>query len=268
MDLTVDKLKVGAKLVFGKYGVRNDSPCPIVWLKATPNCDFITENVLDYLCFDARERSSQLHNAQYYGNPQLSLSNIFAFLNSDAEAWFQKTHEADAPPSARNIDARGYGYDSHYGFLYHFDEYEIESLQCQTAEIGGERVSSLVRLPMQSEIIGADRFRLFARKGVRPNGTEDMVCNRCQGVFDYTSYIDFWTCDRYDDTYVRTVSRSGNAERRTPKELCGLRPVCSVKPDIIVVPGDNDTFHIKAYAVSQNICTNEELLNFLGLAQP
>lgn len=36
MDLTVDKLKVGAKLVLGKYDVQNDNPYPIVWLKATP----------------------------------------------------------------------------------------------------------------------------------------------------------------------------------------------------------------------------------------
>lgn len=38
MDLTVDSLKIGSKLVFGKYGVNNENPQPIIWLKASPNC--------------------------------------------------------------------------------------------------------------------------------------------------------------------------------------------------------------------------------------
>lgn len=268
MDLTVDKLKIGAKLVLGKYGVNNDSPCPIVWLKASPNCDFITESVLDYICFDARERSSQVRDVQYYGNPQLSLSNIFNFLNSDADVWFHPTHEADAPPNIRNTDTRGLAYESHYGFLYHFAEYELDSIKYSTTDTDGDSVSSLIRLPMQSEILGADRFKLFLKKGVRPNGTEDMICYRATAGFDYTSYVDFWTSDKYNSYYVKTVSRSGNSDRRTPKDPCGLRPVCNIKSDVVVTQGEGNLFYIKPYTVSQNICTAEELLIFLGLAQP
>lgn len=268
MDLTVDKLKIGAKLVLGKYGVQNNEPYPIIWLKATPNCDFITENVLDYICFDSRERASQSRSAQYYGNSQLSLSNIFNFLNSDADIWYHPTHEVDAPPNARNLDARGLEYESHYGFLYHFDEYEIDSLKYFTLENNDEHISSLIRLPMEAEILGVNRFKLFSRKGVRPNGTEDMVYNRRVGGFDFNSYINFWTGDRYNDQYVKTISRSGNESRCTPKDPCGLRPVCSIKPDAAVIPGANDLFYLKAYTVSQSVCTDEELLNFLGLAQP
>ena len=55
MDTTVGALKVGAQLVMGKYGVDKDNPYPIVWLKGNPNCDFITEKAIDYLCFDAAE---------------------------------------------------------------------------------------------------------------------------------------------------------------------------------------------------------------------
>lgn len=267
MDLTVDKLKIGAKLVLGKYGVQNDNPYPIIWLKATPNCDFITESVLDYICFDARERSSESRNAQYCGNPQLSLSNIFSFLNSDADIWFHPTHESDAPPNAANVDARALAYESHYGFLYHFNEYEIDSIKYSTTNTDEGSVSSLIRLPMQSEILGVDRFKLFSRKGVRPNGTEDMVSCRAVG-FDYASYIDFWTSDRYNDLYVKTISRSGNSDRRQPNGSCGIRPVCSLKTDVAVIPGENDLFYIKPYTISQNICTKDELLNFLGLAQP
>lgn len=80
MDLTVDRLKIGSKLVFGKYGVNNDSPYPIVWLKASPNCDFITESVLDYLCFDAMEPAAESHMEQYNGNPPFcSLQHLQLF---------------------------------------------------------------------------------------------------------------------------------------------------------------------------------------------
>lgn len=267
MDLTVDRLKIGAKLVLGKYGVRNEDPHPIVWLKASPNCDFITENVVDYLLFDAKERASETSDAQYYGNPQLSLSNIFSFLNSDADMWFHQTHEADAPPDTRNAD-RMMAYDTHYGFLYHFADYEIESLNYATFEADGEQISSLIRLPVSEEIVGVDRFKLFTRKGVRPKGTDDMVYNRRLGGFDFNSYVDFWVGDRYDNRYLRFISRSGTIDRKVPRDPCGLRPVCRVKPDVVVIPGDNDLFYVKQYAVPQNVCTEAELLNFLGLAQP
>lgn len=268
MDLTVDRLKIGAKLVLGKYGVQNEDPHPIVWLKASPNCDFITENAVDYLLFDARERSTENRAAQYYGNPQLSLSNIFSFLNSEDESWFHQTHEADAPPDTRNVDNRRRAYAAHYGFLYHFADYEIESLNYAMFEADGEQISSLIRLPLSEEIVGVDRFKLFTRRGVRPKGTDDMVYNRQYEGFDFNSYIDFWVGDRHDDRYMRFISRSGTIDRKVPREPCGLRPVCQVKPDVAVIPGDNDLFYVKQYAVSQNVCTEAELLNFLGLARP
>lgn len=268
MDLTVDKLKIGAKLVLGNYGVNNDNPHPIVWLKATPNCDFISESVLDYICFDAREPGATERNDRYGGNPQLSLSNIFSFLNSDAEEWYHPMHEVDAPPDTGNVATRRLAYNRHYGFLYHFSEFEIDSLRYSAFEVNGEQLSSLIRLPMDSEILGANRFKLFHKKGIRPNGTEDMVYGRNVGNFDYASYIDFWVGDMYGDQRVRIISRSGNPDRRYPKDECGLRPVCNVKPDTVVLSGENDSFYIKPYTVSQNICTEEELLNFLGLARP
>ena len=52
IDTTVGKLKIGAPLVMGKYGVNNDAPYPILWLKGTPNGDFITKDAVDFLPFD------------------------------------------------------------------------------------------------------------------------------------------------------------------------------------------------------------------------
>lgn len=41
IETTIGSMKIGDKLAFGAYGVTSDSPSPILWLKATPNSDFI-----------------------------------------------------------------------------------------------------------------------------------------------------------------------------------------------------------------------------------
>lgn len=269
MDMTPAKMKIGDRLMLGKYGVRNDSPQPLIWLKASPNRSFITENVADYLCFDAKEFSSNERDHQYYGNKKYSLSNIRSFLNSDMESWFHRTHEMDAPPGRRSSGAQG-EYENHYGFLYHFEEYEIDSLMFDTVTVDGENVCSLIRLPFVSEIIGADRFPLFARRGVRPKGTDDMVQNRHFG-FDYNSYIDFWAlgADRTrSPQYTGIISRTGTQDSTAPSTSCGVRPVCRLKSDTPLEMDENGVWRIKPYTIQQNICTSDELLSFLGIAQP
>lgn len=97
MDTTVGALKVGTQLVMGKYGVDKDSPHPIVWLKGNPNCDFITEKAIDYLCFDAAEETGhyrRVNNAKY------PVSNLFSFLNSDQMMWYHAMHDNDSSPGA------------------------------------------------------------------------------------------------------------------------------------------------------------------------
>ena len=40
MDTTDERLKVGTQVIIGSYGVNNDEPHPVVWLKGNPNCRF------------------------------------------------------------------------------------------------------------------------------------------------------------------------------------------------------------------------------------
>lgn len=83
METTVGKLKIGAPLVMGRYSVSKDAdPAPIVWLKGTPNSDFITEFAVDYLPLDALERESENVRHRYSGNPDYNKSNLLQFLNS------------------------------------------------------------------------------------------------------------------------------------------------------------------------------------------
>ena len=110
MDTTVERLKVGTQVIIGSYGVNNDEPHPVVWLKGSPNCDFITECAVDYLCFDAPERTGD--GRRNLGNPDYRLSNIHTYLNSDRDDWFRKTHEADAPPN-NVFSSRAQSYRNH-----------------------------------------------------------------------------------------------------------------------------------------------------------
>lgn len=268
MDTTIKNLKIGDRLVFGKYGVRNDYPERLVWMKASPNCDFITKYIPDYLIFDAAEPKNKNQNIRYNGNNNYALSNIYSFLNSDEENWFYPTHDCDAPPDNRATRPE---YKSHYGFLFNFEEYEINSIVPNYIEIGGRQVQSLVRLPLTSEIIGADRLKLFIKHGIRPKGTGDMIRGRRSG-FNYNSYIDYWVLGdepaKRNLYNVKVISRNGGLESAAPCAGCGIRPVCKLSPDTPLVLGEDGMHYIKPYTVQHDICTENELISFLGIAQP
>ena len=88
----------------GAYGTRNDNPYPIVWLKGTPNGDFITQFALDVLGFDAQEPdNTENRDARAVGNPNYGCSNILQFLNAQEENWFSPMHQYDASPARRRM---------------------------------------------------------------------------------------------------------------------------------------------------------------------
>lgn len=267
MDLKISDLKIGAQLILGKYGVRNNNPFPIMWLKCTPNSDFITQSAVDYLCFDAHEPE---HNEfSGCGNPNYSLSNILAFINSTDEVWYRQTHPTDAPPNMMRT-SRQAQYESHYGFLYHFEEYEVESLAKTTVEVDGIRITSVVRLPSSEEFTGEQRFELFCKKGIRAKGTEDMIANRLGHGFDYNSFVPFWVRNR-SVHFTRSalyLDRQCSLDTLPPRNSSGLRPVCTINPDTPVILGEDGNYYIKPRPVQRNVYTDEELFELLGLAQP
>lgn len=266
MELTISDLKIGAQLILGKYGVRNDYPVPIVWLKGTQKNDFITQLVVDYLCFDASEPEN--NESRVYGNSNYGLSNILAFINSANEVWYHKMHPTDTPPNEQYVSwAR---YESHYGFMYHFEEYEVESLVQVTVEVAGERITTAIRLPSSEELIGEQRFELFRKKGVRAKGSEDMITNRRGHDFDYNSFIPFWLRNRSINFAKSAMyfDRQRSLNVQSPRYSSGLRPVCTINPDTPVILGEDGYYYIKPRAEQRNVYTDEELFELLGLAQP
>lgn len=269
MDMTIGKLRIGAPLVMGKYGVNNDTPYPIVWLKGTPNGDFITKDAVDFLPFDAREIENTENDCRYLGNADYKLCNLLQFLNSVDESWFNPTHAVDSPPIRNLVDYSWLQYDTHFGFLYYFDDHEVAAIQPDMRIVNDVDVSTLIRLPSSADILGDDRFKLFAKKGIRPNGTEDMVHGKPHSEFTPTSYIPFWISDRgRGNNKAAFISRSGVVESTYPLYGNGVRPVCTLRPDVQVVLGGDGLYYIKPPAVNVNTFTDEELFAFLGMAQP
>lgn len=265
MDLKINDLRIGAQLILGKYGVRNNNPFPIMWLKCTPNSDFITQLAVDYLPFDANEPDNDEFRG--YGNPNYGLSNLLAFMNSADESWYRPTHSTDTPPDMI-YTTRSAQYESHYGFLYHFEEYEVESLVQTTVEVAGERITSTVRLPSSEELSGG--FELFRKKGIRAKGTEDMIANRSSHIFDYNSFVPVWVRNR-SVRFTKSalyLSRQCSLDTISPKGSSGLRPVCTINPDTPVILGEDGYYYIKPRSVQRNVYTDEELFELLGLVQP
>lgn len=248
---TVGDMKIGSRLIFGKYTVSkkpDDDPKEIEWLKAERNCAFITEYVIDYLCFDARERDPKIGPMRNCGNPDFDVSNIRQFLNSSAESgWFFPQHENDAAPDSAISSYESYA--DHSGFLAYFEEYE------QDAIIGD------VVLPHYEEVASNDinrRLSLFKRKGARAHASLDMRIRK-HTIFHSTSWCPFYTSDPYkspyndETTHIIAIGRQGYGrdgymDYMFPYTGCGIRPLLRIAPEKEVYEISDGVYALKETA--------------------
>jgi hypothetical protein len=260
-------------VVFGKYTAGSGEPQPITWLKATPNCDFITEFAIDHICFDAMERDSEnpVHGA--FGNKQYHLSNIFSYINSDEASWYTPRHDKDYAPTwgDRNfrpgIRHRDSAYDKHFGLLYYFDEHEIGSIVPSTYEVDQQTITSLMRLPLSTEIVGEDMFALFRRKGIRPTGAPDLLPHK--SISRQSNFLAFWCADSSQANWgdsVNTISRTGRLSFSAPSDGCGLRPVCAINPETAITEISAGIYQVIPFETnSAEKWTDDEMLVLLGI---
>lgn len=261
MNLTIADLKVGAKLVFGNYGVTT-SVRPITWLKANRDNEFLSEFVLDLLKFDASERDNR-DNTDYhwYGNANYELSNILQFMNSHEEDWYKAMHDYDAPPGNINRAADGPGdYVFHPGFLHDFEDYELECL------------AGRVDLPTTANIFGAagvPKFPLFNRKGFRGRPSADLVSGSYFHNMSDSSFCEYWLSDNCSICKVNYVDRGGSMRSSRANYYSGLRPKCTLKPDTKVEQLPDGSFRVIPFQASKprssKVCTDEEFLALMGL---
>ncbi len=261
MDLTIADLKVGAKLVFGNYGV-SSIMYPITWLKANRECEFLSEFVLDLLKFDSLERNNPNRGCYYRGNGNYEQSNIIQFLNSYEDDWYEPMHDYDSPPgdASKSYDSAG-DYVNHSGFLNGFEDYEIECL------------ADRVGLPSIANIYGANgipKFALFNRKGFRGRPSEDLVQNKHYHNMNVNSFCEFFLSDSADTCTVYYVDKAGSKHVINASHYRGIRPKCTINPDtkVELLP-DKSGFRIVPFTAtkprSSKVCTDEEFMVLLGL---
>lgn len=259
--MTIADLKVGAKLVFGTYGV-GGALYPITWLKANKDGEWLSEFVLDMVKFDEEERNNPNRDCRYCGNGNYELSNVLQFLNSFEDDWYGPMHEYDAPPGVLTRHGERPGeYLRHSGFLHEFQDYEIESL------------SGRVNLPTIANIFGANgepKFALFNRKGYRGKPTTDLVYGRRGHGLEEQSYCEYWMVGGTNTTYSQSyVGRDGSRNNTYADHTSGLRPKCVIRPELEVELISDGVYRIVPFEAANRhgpqIATDEELLNLMGL---
>lgn len=202
-------LPVGALAVIGKYASDTMAePIDIVWRKISEprigTSTFISEYVVDYLTFDARERPFN------GGNPDVALSNIFQFANSEMEDWFSEQHDEDVPPE--NYYNARYCYVEHYGFLNKFRDYELQS------------ISGDVRLPTSDDMSSG----WFGSHGKRPHINPHERSQRLTGLFSTEEFVDFWLQEEPRNRRATFYSRSCSQYQDYPINGHGFRPVIDI----------------------------------------
>ena len=144
MAQPLSNLPVGAKVKFGRYQVRSETPQEIIWTIVAKNhsgypanaITLHTEKIIDLRCFDAKEPKNSKSDRKSYGNNRYSVSNIDQWLNKDsaAGAWYVGQHISDQAPDAADVN-NNTPYDTRPGFLYHFSAEEKAAILDTTIRV-------------------------------------------------------------------------------------------------------------------------------------
>ena len=272
--MTVKDMKVGDRLLLGKYSVRRqcEDPDRIVWKKSTRRGDFISQYAVDFLCFDAKEfyyDGDDCALSRNMGNRDYMLSNIHAFLNSAEESWYIGTHEYDCPPdiSPRDTLSRGFAYGRHYGFLYYFEDFEISSIETQHFVVDSAEIESKIRLLRTEDVFESDsKFNIFREYGIRVCPSLDFSRHK-KGIPDYFSprqFVPYFLADSSEYGMVKTVNRMGHLDSEFPACGSGIRPTCRVKLDAPISKTSDGYFEIMPNEATR--ISSSEILEFLGLS--
>ena len=135
---------LGSTFKLGKYQVESETPWPIEWEIVHQTDDYqiaMTKQIIDLRCFDAKEPTNPDTNRKNNGNNNWQYSNIEQWLNSDQASWYSAQHNYDAPPSSANVWKNYNPYDTHKGFLYHWNEDEKKLLKDYTLTLANNTVT-------------------------------------------------------------------------------------------------------------------------------
>lgn len=264
MAKLISSLPVGSKVKFGKYQVENETPESIVWQIADKNhigypsnsVTLITEKIIDLRSFDAKEPSNSDSNRRSYGNNRYKDSNIRQWLNKSGHLWFQKTHNADEPPTNAGTDY-GTGYDDKAGFLSGFTDEELAAMLDTTLTVvkntvtdggGTETVVDKVFLASNTEVGLANEpggaegsiLPLFSSDASRISHLTEQAFTNTLSASKPSSIANAWywwlrSPNSSSSSYVRRVDTDGSLSNGT---ACvghyGVRPLCNLNSEILV----------------------------------
>lgn len=221
----------------------------------------ITEKIIAFRAFDAKEPNNSVSDRQNYGYERYSVSNLDQWLNSSAAAgqWYSARHSADNSPSTGFVSSNAY--DQEAGFLAGFDAAFVSVLKDTTIIVaknpkndggGSESIIRKIFLPSRIEIYG-QRGALIA-EGSRlsyfenPSETFDIRCEKRIAVISeyaasHSEYpktagaaYEYWlrTVDSSSMSMVSYVLSDGNfdtSESSYAFNSSGVRPLCNLSSD-------------------------------------
>lgn len=265
MSQTLGSLAVGAKI---KDTSTTFLGSPIIWLKAdkdhtdypSNSTTLITEKIIAFRAFDAKEPNNSDSNRQSYGNNRYSLSNIDQWLNSDAAAggWYSARHDADQAPTTLTTHVSANTYTEDAGFLNGFSDFFKKSLLDTTLKTvlntvtdGGsyESITRKIFLASTTEV-GLANENSIAEGSIlslfSANTNADRIAYVTQECVDDSDYSSdpaagaawYWwlrTPHSSYSYYVRGVSSNGALSYSGARGGGnGVRPLCNLSSDILV----------------------------------
>lgn len=263
-ETTVAKMRIGSRLIMGEYGaVGSENREPISWLKAERNGSFITEFVIDYLPFDALEIGEDRLQRQ---NKDFLLSNIFQYLNSMGYDWYKKSHDYDSPPAPAYLAYGQRAYERNEGFLSSFEDYELSQMVSQGIIFGDGEAHELIRLPYTHDIetdVGGRCFTLFNKKGRRGRLSTNLIR---QPRMPSSGFASFYVIT--PDGICMSYSTCCSFDYGCADYNDGIRPVCMLRQDTVVEEYADGLYRIKPTAKQENLFSDKEFFDLLGMVQP
>ena len=171
--MKIGELPIGAELSMGYNEVEQE----LIWVKVSDQNDFVAKTRVGRKAFDAAEYQNTSRQRRTSGNAFVPHSNIFQWLNTAGDNWYQAQHEYDSTPS----------YYRQCGFLSNFNKAERDAMIPREITVAvplGSRkefgktysLTCKVCLPAASEIAGQEDEALGV-EGAKIPGLETILAD-------------------------------------------------------------------------------------------
>ena len=267
MAQLLSNLPIGAKVKFGQYSIKGESPEPIIWIVVAKNhsstpayptnsITLLTERIIDARCIDAIEPLNPNTDRATHGNNRYGQSNIDQWLNKDSSGgmWYSTQHSFDQAPDSAFVSYATSSYTERPGFLNAFTTREKNAIQNTTIRVakasadgaGYEDISRKVFLASATEV-GISINNMIAEGAMWAyfSGKSPLAYMTLQAV-NNSSSIDkprntstpwsWWTRTPFtvNSAYTYSVESDGTVFTRESCGVGGIRPAINLLSTLTV----------------------------------